>query len=294
MTLVFKIVILKIKLTGFKDKMDIMSWYSLENMPSIITLGRLKTTNVHPDRILPFWVLGVVIKGQRTIVVGDYSEKLTSGDFFLLPANKRHCGIKTDDHDVLFFHFDMKGEESAPNISGISPDKALLPLFGNTPKERAFFQNIIGLHTQYVNKFTSAAYLNTQFFALLQQLSISCQISYAYPNYEHDTALKLFNYINDHFTENICADDLEKEFFLSYRHLNLLFKLRYGCSIYHMVLNQRIEFAHIQLVNGKSIEESALESGFQDYFYFIKAFKKRWGITPGELRKKYFSSKKQL
>lgn len=57
-----------------------------------------------------------------------------------------------------------------------------------------------------------------------------------------------------------------------------------------MVINQRIEFAYIQLVDGKSIEESASESGFEDYFYFIKAFKKHWGITPGELRKKYFPS----
>ena len=59
---------------------------------------------------------------------------------------------------------------------------------------------------------------------------------------------------------------------------------------YQMVINQRIEFAYTQLVDGKSIEESASESGFEDYFYFIKAFKKHWGITPGELRKKYFPS----
>ena len=75
-----------------------MNWYLLEGSPNIISLGRLKTTNFHPDRILPFWILGIVIKGQRTIVVGDCSCKLTSGDFFLLPANIRHHGIEIDDH----------------------------------------------------------------------------------------------------------------------------------------------------------------------------------------------------
>ena len=52
-----------------------MNWYLLEGSPNIISLGRLKTTNFHPDRILPFWILGIVIKGQRTIVVGDCSCK---------------------------------------------------------------------------------------------------------------------------------------------------------------------------------------------------------------------------
>jgi len=267
-----------------------MNWYLLEGSSNIISLGRLKTTNFHPDRILPFWILGIVIKGQRTIVVGDCSCKLTSGDFFLLPANIRHHGIEIDDHEALFFHFDMKGREVAPEFNNHSPDHILLPLFGNTPKERAFFQNIIGLHSQYANKLTSASYINSQLYAFLQQLSLFCQITHVYPNSEHNIGLKLLNYINDHYKENICADDFEREFFLSYHHLNLLFKARYGCSIHQMVINQRIEFAYTQLVDGKSIEESASESGFEDYFYFIKAFKKHWGITPGELRKKYFPS----
>ena len=45
-----------------------MNWYLLEGSPNIISLGRLKTTNFHPDRILPFWILGIVIKASGQLL----------------------------------------------------------------------------------------------------------------------------------------------------------------------------------------------------------------------------------
>ena len=41
-----------------------------------------------------------------------------------------------------------------------------------------------------------------------------------------------------------------------------------------------MEQAARMLVSGKSISQTAIDCGFDDYFYFLNSFKKVYGVSP--------------
>lgn len=70
-------------------------------------------------------------------------------------------------------------------------------------------------------------------------------------------------------------------------YLSYLFRKEMGIGFSNFLLNQRIECA-MALLRGTNLKvrEAAERSGFHDYHYFAKAFKKINGLSPAEYRKK--------
>ena len=60
----------------------------------------------------------------------------------------------------------------------------------------------------------------------------------------------------------------------------------YGCSFTDLLMEYRIEKAREYLVLGLSISEVTYKIGYSDPSYFVKIFRKRVGITPGEFRER--------
>ena len=64
-----------------------------------------------------------------------------------------------------------------------------------------------------------------------------------------------------------------------------LFKKSAGTTFSHYLTNLRITNAKKLLTTTDiSINEISLKTGFNDYFYFLKTFKKYTGHTPSEYR----------
>ena len=86
--------------------------------------------------------------------------------------------------------------------------------------------------------------------------------------------------------EDINADILTKEYSLSERHLRRLFKSSYKQSIAGYVRSRKLAASLDELINTDSnILDIALNHGFSYEQSYINAFKREFGITPGELRK---------
>ena len=100
-------------------------------------------------------------------------------------------------------------------------------------------------------------------------------------------SVKIEKYIQEHLLEKIYIEDLCKIFFISKNMLYHLFKTEFNCTVNNYILNERIKLSQEILKNKpeKSITEIALDCGFSDYNYFIRAFKKNLGITPLQYRK---------
>lgn len=72
---------------------------------------------------------------------------------------------------------------------------------------------------------------------------------------------------------------------LNPNYISQVFKKSAGTTFSHYLTNLRINQARKLLTTtSQSINEVSLQSGFNDYFYFLKAFKKATGKTPGEYR----------
>lgn len=262
-------------------------WYQLKGNPTILETGHLVITSVHPNRILPYWVLGVVVAGQRTIKVENNSVCLTAGDYFLLPPNVQHYGIEEDNHNAYFIHFYMDGLKITP-VDEINTNNIILPIFGSLPNDIDIIKSFSFIHEQFNLKIASKHFLNIQLISTLYQISFYAQKRKVWTNRYNKVVDEIMDFISDNYTKKLDYTDFEKEFNLSYRQLNNIFKRKYKTTIKQKVIERRIQHAFNLLMLGESISNAAANSGFSDYFYFIKAFKKAKNITPNELKRKYF------
>ena len=84
----------------------------------------------------------------------------------------------------------------------------------------------------------------------------------------------------------IALGELAEEFGVSRGYLSNILKKELGMPFSEYLIGKRIQKAKELLLDDKlSIEEIAEKVGYNDYFYFIKAFKKNTGTSPSKYRK---------
>lgn len=94
------------------------------------------------------------------------------------------------------------------------------------------------------------------------------------------------HYIHDHMKEDITLAGLAETFHFSPQYLAKRFKEEYGTTIMSYLTERRMEQARLLLAHTElSIQEVALESGFEDHNYFGKVFRKHFGLSPTAYRK---------
>ena len=93
----------------------------------------------------------------------------------------------------------------------------------------------------------------------------------------------------DRITENPCRDysivKLASECNMSPTHFRRIFDKYTGSSPKEFILSLKISRAKQLLSEGKSIKEVAELAGFNDIFYFMRAFKKMTGVTAGRFNR---------
>jgi len=97
--------------------------------------------------------------------------------------------------------------------------------------------------------------------------------------------------IQEYIQENYQDADLNisitsQHFDLTPAYLSSIYKKQMGGSLLEYINTVRITHAEQFLEQGYSVVEVAQMSGFRDSGTFIRAFKKKLGVTPGQLKKK--------
>lgn len=94
------------------------------------------------------------------------------------------------------------------------------------------------------------------------------------------------NYIGEHLDE-VTRTQLAEMFYLSPNYLSRLFRKETGIGLSEYIQNERMQLARRLLLQNKlSINQIAIETGYPSFAHFSKQFKKFFGMTPGEYRKK--------
>ncbi|WP_415911366.1 helix-turn-helix transcriptional regulator [Neptuniibacter sp. QD37_11] len=101
-----------------------------------------------------------------------------------------------------------------------------------------------------------------------------------------DRELEIVNqFIDKHLDRQITVDDLAEEVGCSKFYFLREFKKMVGETPYQHLLNRRLDRAKTMLLSGHAnIMSLALDLGFNDQSHFTRAFKKRFGTTPGKYR----------
>ncbi|MCR5717315.1 MAG: AraC family transcriptional regulator, partial [Lachnospiraceae bacterium] len=103
---------------------------------------------------------------------------------------------------------------------------------------------------------------------------------------EEQPVLYVRNYIKSHLDEDLSREKLAGLVYLTPDYLSHLFKKEVHISLTNYVIKERIEESKKLLANTNlSIQDIAIQCGFQNISYFSRQFRNITGMTPREFRK---------
>lgn len=90
----------------------------------------------------------------------------------------------------------------------------------------------------------------------------------------------IITYINNNFTKSLKLEDVSSKFFISKYHLCHLFKKATGITYHRYITQKRITHVREQVAKGVNITNAVLNSGFNSYSSFYRAYTKEFGHCP--------------
>ena len=135
------------------------------------------------------------------------------------------------------------------------------------------------------NLYTEALFV--EFMILLHRALFSHELGTVKKAASDEKIQPLLGYIENHLADDLSADALAQEAYLSKYYLMRRFKAATGYSLHRYVTMKRLLHARSLLTESpeRAITEISADSGFTDYTAFFRAFKTQFSVTPQEWRK---------
>ena len=97
-------------------------------------------------------------------------------------------------------------------------------------------------------------------------------------------------YVENHFSESLSLSSIAAHFHISTSKLCHDFKRDFGTSVGEYLLEYRLSYARSLLLSeNERLQAISFACGFDDPAYFGKAFRRRFGVSPGTFRKTHLS-----
>lgn len=91
--------------------------------------------------------------------------------------------------------------------------------------------------------------------------------------------------ITNHFRDPITLDMLSSAVHMNKNYFSTVFSSLFGVTVSEHIVLRRLKYAAEQLLStDNSIISISLDAGFRNVSYFSRAFKKQFGMTPGQYR----------
>jgi AraC-like DNA-binding protein len=228
----------------------------------------------HPRRLLDFWVLGIVTAGHIGLEVGDARVNVGPGDYYLLPRRVVHGGLDNAPFDAAFFHF-LPGEQGDNGVWE-------LPITGECSPALNYVELLRFLEASFRSGLVSGDELGAQLWAVLGQLAVvQRQKVLLRADPKRVLASEVLEFLRANYSQEVGSSTIAAGLGYSYSYLERIFRASFGCSIHQELRRLRVQSAAHALQMGKPLKHAAKEAGFNDYYYFLKVFKKVMGTSPG-------------
>lgn len=246
----------------------------------------------------------LILSGKVTYMIEGKGYKLKPWDILFISNRQMHKPIIDPDEVyeriVIWFHpdFVMNYSQNKCNLLTcfeLAAEKEFNLLRTHIESREMIKQLIIQLEsTIHSNEFGSEVLQDALFVQLLVQLNRlffyfeKNKDSYGIEYNEQIEAV--IKYINANLRDNLTIDHLAEQFFVSKYYLMRTFKAQTGYSIHRYILEKRLILARTFISKGVPMTEACLESGFNDYSSFVRAFKKTYGLSPKKYYKEHYRS----
>ncbi len=262
------------------------------------------------QRVIYDYEIMYILEGTLTVTVEDKEYITGKGDIFLFRPNRRHslrcCDqagfrqphvhfdlIRRDDSKRVGISFKNRDEMTEEEIGMIRPD--ILVQNGIDLPDKLHISDIVTFQKllfdviyEYENQMPYS-YLSAQ-GAFLRLWAFILQQHMHHESFEALSEHQLLQEIRQHLNVNtdilISLDDLAAQYNISKFHLSHTFREAFGVSPIQYHLHCRLEKARsMVLYTQHTLTSIAEEAGFSCLNDFSRAFKKKYHISPRELRK---------
>ena len=283
--------------------------------------GAFKETKVHgrldfPFAVyrgdIPWWMRGFPLhwhKEFEIIYAGDGIGKITvdgevltveAGDIVLVPPDSVHEIRQLDDEKFVYYNILFKfslldsDEESLLYKKYFSPleEGVLVPPFflkkGSISNQK-IAERIAYFVEHWKDDFSECLLtVKAEMFPVVKEIfDISRKADTRRKNDTTISRMKpLISYIQNNYSERISVEDAAKLCNYSESFFMKAFKSATGFTFTDYLNNYRLEKAEeILKQTEKNVSEAAALCGFESLSYFIKCFKRKFGVTPHKVKK---------
>jgi len=238
-----------------------------------------------------------------TVTVKQKKYILLPGDIFIIPSGELHCLDAPESGVRLIYMFDLG------IVSQIRGFNYLSSYFSNPLLiNREGFEDIYDREVQLMIKmcdvyftednlreFTVYTYL-LEFLTTYAKYQISMEdTEFSFHTNKQKELIKklnkVFDYLNDHYAEDITLAQAAEIAGFSQFHFSRIFKQCSGHNFHNYLWDRRVKAAESLLLKPElPITEIALQSGFTSISTFNRLFRQFKNCTPSEYRKLYDSS----
>ncbi|MDD6035782.1 MAG: AraC family transcriptional regulator [Lachnospiraceae bacterium] len=232
---------------------------------------------------LDFCKIYYFLDGEGKLVINGDTYYPKAGEMFLIPSGVRHSYSHNPENPVYKYwcHFALKlGEFSKflyhKDCVFCRPDKEYA---------KGLFARLCELDGKdgYLERLLQKSCL----LELCHLFFSSVPVERMLIPQKDDFYYIVSNFIASHLAERLTIAELAETVRLQPNYFVNRFKKSFGTTPIEYINTLRLDAASKEIIasTGKSIEEIAHQSGFEDYRYFGRIFKRRYGASPRSFRK---------
>ncbi|MBP2000078.1 AraC-like DNA-binding protein [Paenibacillus shirakamiensis] len=262
---------------------------------------RDKEWNFH-QYLIPVTTIWYILKGNRTLYIGDQEYVVKPGCIVILPSNQKVTTTHLDGEIEPITYVSMGiqaliGGMEWCDLFGVPV--VVLAEEGPTTKElkkvwlelaKVYYRRSEPRLVLSASDIECALWLEAKTKLCLSMFIQLTRPSMSTPSPISDKRVReMCTYIREHYASDLSSKDLAAAVCLSEGHMRELFRRYMLMSPHQYILEVRMEKAKVFLGTSMlSLAEIAERVGFEDLSYFIYTFRKRECMTPNAYRKSLY------
>jgi len=256
-------------------------------------------TNVYPkpephvDRIMAEHDLLYIFSGEQEIAQDDEVYTVRAGDVILLRAGSHHYGTKPCSVNMrsLFVHFNvLSGDKRESYVTGDEASayalgsQLCLPTLihcGQNNEATRLLNSIIDLYWSHrPGKERRLTMLLNLFLDELAAIALESRTD------DEEWSVVVINLFRKNVNKMYSLEEVADLVHMNVRTLSTRFRQITGESVHQYQLSMKLEMAYRDLRTGEhSVKDVALSYGFCDAYYFSRLFKKKFSISPKQVKR---------
>jgi AraC-like DNA-binding protein len=142
----------------------------------------------------------------------------------------------------------------------------------------------IGEAHAYLFTFDPAGEADAAFDSLSRIAQLMIEYDALHRGRTNEIVRRVTDIIAQELDQELSLHEVADRLHLNSSYLSRKFKREVGVPFSDFVLEKKMELAKELLLSGCTVNATSERTGFKDTSYFIRVFRKYWGVTPGEMK----------